>query len=154
MIVFYSCCCMMGAGGCSWMTRTCVSRPARPSFTVLCPLEPASMWWETWTQVSNTTLQPHTVPMGLQQHQHLKHWCFLHVHRYKLRLHPGVSPQHRDVASHQAHVSQRPLQNSLRRPAHRQLSTVPPSAEPGHVPNQSLTPRVHAGAFYLLQVWV
>lgn len=60
--------------------------------------------------------------------------------RHELRLHPWIPPQHRDVASHQTYVIQRPLQNRLRRPAYRQLPTVPPSVEPGHVPNQSLIP--------------
>lgn len=34
------------------MTRTCASRPAPPSSTAPCPLEPVSTWWGTWTQVS------------------------------------------------------------------------------------------------------
>lgn len=129
----------MGVGGCSWMTRTCVSRPAHPSFTVLCPLEPVSTWWETWTQVSKTTTEFWWRCSNVWMWK-IAHCC---VYRNKLRLHPGVSPQHRGVASHKAYVSHRPLQNSLRRPAHRQLSTVPPSAQPGHVPNQSLTPLLH-----------
>lgn len=65
------------------------------------------------------------------------------LYRDQLRLHPGVPPQHRDLASHQAHVDHRPLQNSLRRPAYRQLSTVPPPAQSGHVPDQTLTPLSH-----------
>lgn len=58
--------------------------------------------------------------------------------RNELRLHPRVPPPHRDVAPHQAHAVQRPLQNDLRRPPHGQLPTVPPAAQPGHVPDQSV----------------
>lgn len=61
--------------------------------------------------------------------------------RYELRLHQGVPSQHWDLASHQAHAAQRPLQNELRLTSHCQLPTVPPSAESRHVPNQSLSPR-------------
>lgn len=83
-------------------------------------------------------------------------------YRNELRLHSGVSPQHWDVASHKAHVTHWPLQNSLRCATHRQLSTVPPSVEPGHVPNPNVTlahelalrrlhaPLLHTGNFYLL----
>lgn len=65
------------------------------------------------------------------------------LYRDELRLHPGVSSQHRDMASHQAHVDHRPLQNSLCCPAYCQLPTVPPSAQSGHVPDQTLTPLLH-----------
>lgn len=58
--------------------------------------------------------------------------------RYELRLHPGVPPQLGDLASHQAHGAHGPVQNRLRRLTHRQLSPVPPPAEPGNVPDQSV----------------
>lgn len=38
------------------MTRTFVSRPARPSSTAPCPSEGTSTWWETWTQVGQSAV--------------------------------------------------------------------------------------------------
>lgn len=126
------------------MTRTCAFRPARPLSAAPCPLEPASMCWETWTQVSKGASEDNGLPSGdvaLRLRVLTRSLCesrFFSSHRDQLRLHPGVPPQHRHVAPHQAHAARRPLQNGLRRPAHRQLSTVPPPAEPGPVPDQSV----------------
>lgn len=73
--------------------------------------------------------------------------------RDELRLHPRVPPPHRDVAPHQAHVVQRPLQNGLRRSPHGQLSAVPPAAQPGPVPDQSVSRRAGSAAPPSCRFW-
>lgn len=123
------------------MIRPCVSRPAPPSFTALCLSEPASMWLETWTPVSkrNQVQQPQFSDQVTVRSIFTCVSLLFLTYRNKFRLHQGVSPQYWDVAAHQTHVTQRSLQNSVRSPAHRQLSTVPPAVEPGHVPGPSVT---------------
>lgn len=136
------------AGGYSWTTSTCASRPARPSCTAPCPSGPASTWWATWTQVRKRLQTWHfCVSVDLLTPSV---WC---RHRNELRLHPRVPPPHRDVAPHQGHVARRPLQNGLRRPPHGQLSTVPPAAQPGHVPNQSVSRSAGSAAPPSCCVW-
>lgn len=70
---------MVGAGGWSSMTRACVSTPAHPLFTVQCPLEATSMWWETLTQVSRMTSE------------FWWWWCEIRMWRLCLAVYAGTS---------------------------------------------------------------
>ena len=60
--------------------------------------------------------------------------------RQELWLHQRVPAQQRNVAPHPAHAPQRPLQDGVLRPAHRQLSPLRPAAEAGHVPCPAVGP--------------